>query len=342
MKSMKKERGVLKLVHPGRFIEIHREPIIALEVMRRNPRHSITRPDVFKYPWIVVKPESILVPGYVFLIVPNHTIYNLLKAKEQNNNDSLSFQQQHGVRPNWFGVDHAKPSMSSISTSWIQPTCLRNDIGQDSVDVEIDNVNSNMTRVSTSWAQPICFRDDMGQDSRSIEIDNVNSNITRASTSGVQPTCFGDDIGQDSVSVEIDNANLNMTRVSARFSQLNRYSPNYHVDNCKFKYDDWEGKDKLWTKMNSCEDIKKRSMELDLSLDESTSEFTPYQLAVQYYQNQYKRGIDLEMAKKDVKLEFVANEQVNNKLKSCLRKPNSVRKWSNLTVSFDISIKKEE
>lgn len=270
MKSIKKERGVLKLVHPGRYIEIHREPIIALEVMRKNPRHSITRPDVFKHPWIVVKPESVLVPGSVFLIVPNHTIYNLLKVKEQNNNDSLSFHQQHGVGPSWFGDTHVRHGMSQISTSWTQSNFFGNDIGQDLVSVEVDNVN---------------------------------------------PTCF---------------------------SQLNQYSPNYHVDYCKFKYDDCEGMDKLWTKVTSCEDIEKESMQHDLSLDESNSEFTPYQLAVQYYQNQYKGGIiGMEMAEKDVKLEFVANEQVN-KLKSCLRKPNSIRKWSNLTVSFDISVKKEE
>nr|KYP50180.1 hypothetical protein KK1_028070 [Cajanus cajan] len=81
MGSIKRERGVLKLVHPGRHIEVHREPIIASEVMRKNPRHCITRPDVFKFPWIVVKPESILHPGSVFLIVPNHTIYDLLKAR---------------------------------------------------------------------------------------------------------------------------------------------------------------------------------------------------------------------------------------------------------------------
>ncbi|KAJ1429369.1 hypothetical protein SESBI_08415 [Sesbania bispinosa] len=58
MGSIKRERGVLKLVHPGRFIEVHRKPIRAEEVMRRNPRHCITRPDVFKFPWIVVKSES--------------------------------------------------------------------------------------------------------------------------------------------------------------------------------------------------------------------------------------------------------------------------------------------
>ncbi|KAK7373659.1 hypothetical protein VNO80_07074 [Phaseolus coccineus] len=80
MGSIKRERRVLKLVHPGKHIEVHSKPLRAEEVMRKNPRHCITRPDVFKFPWIVVKPESVLLPGSVFLIVPNHTIYDLLKA----------------------------------------------------------------------------------------------------------------------------------------------------------------------------------------------------------------------------------------------------------------------
>ena len=79
------EEGVLKLVHPGRHVEIHKEPITAAEVMRKNPRHCVTRPDVFKCPWIVVKPESILFPGTVFYIVPNRTIHRLIKARKNHN-----------------------------------------------------------------------------------------------------------------------------------------------------------------------------------------------------------------------------------------------------------------
>ncbi|KAK4270238.1 hypothetical protein QN277_023299 [Acacia crassicarpa] len=89
MRATRNEKGVLKLVHPGRYIEIHREPIMAEEIMRRNPRHCITRPDVFQFPWIVVKPESVLLPGRVFFIVPYHTIYKLIKSK------APSFQNQH-------------------------------------------------------------------------------------------------------------------------------------------------------------------------------------------------------------------------------------------------------
>lgn len=81
MGASRKDRGVLKLVHPGRFVETLTEPITAAEVMRKNPRHSITRPDVFYFPWVVVRPESLLTPGEVFFIVPNRTIHQLWKGK---------------------------------------------------------------------------------------------------------------------------------------------------------------------------------------------------------------------------------------------------------------------
>ncbi|PNY02694.1 hypothetical protein L195_g026013 [Trifolium pratense] len=270
MKSIKRESGVLKLVHAGRHIEIHTEPIIASEVMKRNPRHSVTRPDVFEFPWIVVKPESILVPGSVFLIVPNHTIYNLLKAKGQCNYHSPSFDQDVAIS-NWFGVDHVKHNVTHVSAHWTQPSC-------------------SMSR--------------------------------------------------DSISIEDDYENPNMSNLLTRFSRLNpQYSPNNRVDCSKFKYDDSEENDEICTKVDGYEDTQKRSMEHE-SLDEPSLEFTPYR-AVQYYQNHYKGGIDLEMAKKDVNLEFVASEQVNN-LKSCLRRPNSIRRLLNLKVSFDINIRERE
>ncbi|KAA8543480.1 hypothetical protein F0562_021025 [Nyssa sinensis] len=88
-----KERAVLKLVHPGRYVEIHTEPITAEEVLRKNPRHCIARPDVFKFPWIVVRQESVLLPGNVFYIVPNRTIYHLLKARGQREQSSSQQNQ---------------------------------------------------------------------------------------------------------------------------------------------------------------------------------------------------------------------------------------------------------
>ncbi|KAK1356274.1 hypothetical protein POM88_049530 [Heracleum sosnowskyi] len=73
------EQGFLKLVYPKRRIELLRHPITAAQVLERNPRCYVARPDVFKYPWVVVRPESVLSLGRVFYIVPRHTIHRLLQ-----------------------------------------------------------------------------------------------------------------------------------------------------------------------------------------------------------------------------------------------------------------------
>ncbi|CDP03874.1 unnamed protein product [Coffea canephora] len=104
-----KERGVLKLVHPGRHVEIHREPITAAEILSKYPRHCIARPDVFKFPYIVVRPESLLLPGKVFYLVPNRTLYNLLKARAQQS-------QQPSLRENQYKENHHHVSHGSRIT----------------------------------------------------------------------------------------------------------------------------------------------------------------------------------------------------------------------------------
>ncbi|ONH92914.1 hypothetical protein PRUPE_8G203000 [Prunus persica] len=114
MGSITREEGVLKLVRPGRRVEVHKEPITAQEVMRKYPRHSITRPDIFEFPWIVVKAEAVLTPGKVFFIVPNRTIYQLLKAREhgyQSSFSSSSQQQRQSAR------DHGHHPASEQLTS---------------------------------------------------------------------------------------------------------------------------------------------------------------------------------------------------------------------------------
>lgn len=86
-RSTLKEHGVLKLVHPGGLIEIHTVPITADEVMKMNPKHCVARPDVFKNPWLVVRPESVLKPGSVFYIVPHHTMRKLMLKAQENENE---------------------------------------------------------------------------------------------------------------------------------------------------------------------------------------------------------------------------------------------------------------
>ncbi|OAY43882.1 hypothetical protein MANES_08G105400v8 [Manihot esculenta] len=91
VKDFKNDK-VLKLVHPGGFVEIHDSPMTADEVMKKNPRHCVARPNMFRFPWIVVRPESLLKPGGVFYIVPVHNIHSLPQKNRYQNQDPLLLQ----------------------------------------------------------------------------------------------------------------------------------------------------------------------------------------------------------------------------------------------------------
>ena len=106
MPGTRRESQFLKLVHPGGFVELHSNPIIASQVMNKNPRHCVTRPDFFQYPWIVVRPESILTPGNVFYIVPCHTIRHKLKSTNFTANTLL---------PNQSSLDSHREAKTSNS-----------------------------------------------------------------------------------------------------------------------------------------------------------------------------------------------------------------------------------
>ncbi|KAI6695483.1 hypothetical protein NL676_023193 [Syzygium grande] len=104
------KKPVLKLVYPGRIIKTHKKPITAAEVMKKNPRHFVTRPDVFKYPWVVVRPESLLHLGDVFYIVPFHTVHGLLQRKARQY-QLLNQQQSPDSRASEdFEREHARES----------------------------------------------------------------------------------------------------------------------------------------------------------------------------------------------------------------------------------------
>ncbi|KAM0056740.1 hypothetical protein Hdeb2414_s0006g00222051 [Helianthus debilis subsp. tardiflorus] len=81
MGKVSKETGALKLIRAGGIVELYKHPIKASQIMERYPRHCVTRPDFFRNPSVVVKPESVLRPGKVFFIVPYHTVYRLVKSK---------------------------------------------------------------------------------------------------------------------------------------------------------------------------------------------------------------------------------------------------------------------
>ncbi|ESR40781.1 hypothetical protein CICLE_v10027378mg, partial [Citrus x clementina] len=68
---------LVKIVHPGGHVELHDRPIMATEIMLRNPKCIVAHPNVFKQPWAIVAPDTVLSLGQKFYVVPVSTIRKL-------------------------------------------------------------------------------------------------------------------------------------------------------------------------------------------------------------------------------------------------------------------------
>lgn len=67
----------VKIVHPGGHVELHDGPVLAAEIMNRNPKCCVAHPNVFQQPWAILAPETTLMPGQKFYVVPKHTVRRL-------------------------------------------------------------------------------------------------------------------------------------------------------------------------------------------------------------------------------------------------------------------------
>jgi hypothetical protein len=68
--SSSSKNTVVKIVFPGGHAELHDRPVSGAEVMLRNPRSCVAHPHVFQQPWAVVAPDTMLMPGQKFYVVP--------------------------------------------------------------------------------------------------------------------------------------------------------------------------------------------------------------------------------------------------------------------------------
>ncbi|THU61134.1 hypothetical protein C4D60_Mb07t20080 [Musa balbisiana] len=67
----------VKIIYPGGHVEHHKRPVLASEIMSHNPGCWVTHPDVFHQPWSVVAPDTQLLPGQKFYVVPMSTVRKL-------------------------------------------------------------------------------------------------------------------------------------------------------------------------------------------------------------------------------------------------------------------------
>ncbi|CAK8535621.1 unnamed protein product [Lathyrus sativus] len=75
---------LLRIVHPGGRVELHDRPVTAAEIMCRNPRCYVAHPFVFQQPWAVVEPDTVLMLGQKFYVVPISTIRKLQGLSPRN------------------------------------------------------------------------------------------------------------------------------------------------------------------------------------------------------------------------------------------------------------------
>ncbi|KAK2644717.1 hypothetical protein Ddye_019912 [Dipteronia dyeriana] len=89
---------LIKIVHPGGHVELHDRPFSAAEIMLRNPRCIVAYPHVFQQPWAIVAPDTTLMLGQKYYVVPVTTIRKLQRLSFKNSpspvNKNLSVQPQ--------------------------------------------------------------------------------------------------------------------------------------------------------------------------------------------------------------------------------------------------------
>lgn len=323
MGALTREKGVLKLVHPGRYVEIHTQPITAAEVLKKNPRHSVTRTDVFECPWIVVKPEAVLVPGKVFLIVPNHTVYNLLKAKGHHWQPGSSGQMQSSERY----VNQQGHTLSQLirSDAGTTPKYQNHNQSQSSPISSDAGTTPKHQRCSFSLKgkghhlQP-CSRHMQPSENRVNQQSHTQSSPLKL-YAGTTPK----------------HQNHNQS--------LKHQLKNIYRNNVSSREEDFDEEPKENSKLEYCSPVignnKRTQQKLKRQLlEDSTTEIRFLHANENYYSS---NKISTKLAKtEDLHLESECgtSKQVTT-LKPCLRKPDSFRKFLHLRVDFDLPINDE-
>ncbi|KAM3246453.1 hypothetical protein P3L10_008220 [Capsicum annuum] len=112
----------VKIIHPGGHIELHDRPVLATEIISRNPKSWICHPTVFRQPWAILPPETTLMPGQKFYIVPIRTIKRLQSLALKSSPSLIhKLEKQSGLKEN-IG-EHQE---SNLSNCWLFRNSTKN------------------------------------------------------------------------------------------------------------------------------------------------------------------------------------------------------------------------
>lgn len=310
MGASRKDKGVLKLVHPGRFVETLREPITAAEVMQKNPRHSVTRPDVFYFPWVVVKPESLLTPGEVFFIVPNRTIHQLLKGKSS-----------HYCRPSSQQMDRPRlQDHQQFELAFPLKECAG-----------MTPKHRNQESFPKRLIQTLYRR--KSNHSEDLKMEFPNRCRTECRTEGIPR--YEDD-QQESERLSQGDCTFEKKSFPKRLFQTMYCRKSYNDKDLKTES---HSRYRTQPRTNGIPQYVEDQQESErLSPGDFTSEKTCSK-AIDFYLG--SRNMSTELLEKDAAVELNC-QKYGIVLKSCLRKPDSARKSLNLKVAFVLPNRDDE
>ncbi|KAH6819586.1 hypothetical protein C2S51_003189 [Perilla frutescens var. frutescens] len=120
----------VKIVHPGGHVELHDRPILAAELLGRNPKCCVAHPTVFQQPHAVVSPETTLLLGRKYYVVPLGTIRKLQLKHPPRSRSGNHAAAATAVDPRGIGAssggDRDRDHDSSSSACWLFRSNSRN------------------------------------------------------------------------------------------------------------------------------------------------------------------------------------------------------------------------
>ncbi|CAN4086434.1 unnamed protein product [Withania somnifera] len=174
--SRKTRSMFVKIVHPGGHVELHDRPILAAEIINRNPKSWICHPTVFQQPWAILPPETTLMPGQKFYIVPISTIKRLQSLALKSSPAFLyKLQKQSSLKENT-----TEKQEGAFSNCWLfhRNSTRNSEVPYSSLRQENRDVQSQDDNCFTCLFTGIKVN-------KSVSRDNVVSTETRSSSNSL-------------------------------------------------------------------------------------------------------------------------------------------------------------
>lgn len=111
----------LRIVHPGGHVELHDKPVSAAQIMCQNPRFCVAYPYVFQQPWAIVEPDTMLMLGEKFYVVPISTVRKLQNLSPRHS-PSPSPSREITISPSAYETRNTQSSKEEKDGATM-PTC---------------------------------------------------------------------------------------------------------------------------------------------------------------------------------------------------------------------------